>query len=532
MYKVIVVEDEEPIRNILCQIIDWNSFGFDLVFQAGNGQEALDYLSDNDTDLVITDIMMPFVDGIELCRQLKILKPSVKTIILSGYNDFEYAREAIKYNVSHYLLKPITALEFKGTLEIIKKEMDEQFANQKDIRLLKKQYQESRELLKNNFLMNLILGYTKSMNFDNLEKRFNISLSAEHYRMAVIDLEESSNDNGFDRSLLEFAAYNIASDLIKNIRDSIVFIGPDGQLCIIIKYDTELDQVGIQNIINCLEDISYQIKRLFRIDSSIGLSNTCDNVIDLKYAYKDALDALEYKVLEGPNKVIIRSNMNKKPSFTFNHIEDQLDKIEYSIKINDTEALKKTLEYIFSFARFGNIGLDDFKTLLLKMLISVNKIYIDNTENNGIDFDLFNKIFKMNNISEIQEFYFETYKSLAKEIEKERNSEEQRYIIDAKKYIDDNYSDSTLTLDSISTRLFLSSGYFSRLFKKSTGLTFIDYLTEIRMQQAKKLLTGSNMKVYEISVKVGYDDPNYFSYNFKKHVGVTPSVYRKGKTND
>ncbi len=229
MYKVMIVEDEIPIRNIISRIIDWNQLGFDLVYEADNGQVALGYLEENKVDLVITDISMPFMDGLELCRNIRRQLPSTTIIILTGYNDFEYAQTAIELGVSNYLLKPITKVSFNETLTKVKEEMDRKFADQRNLAFLRKQYEKSKEFLINKYLMNLVLGYSHTT-FGESPEELGLDLNADYYMVGVMQLEDDRKKDkefwGEDRPLLEFAIFNLSQELLENMDQNILFSDP------------------------------------------------------------------------------------------------------------------------------------------------------------------------------------------------------------------------------------------------------------------------------------------------------------------
>lgn len=534
MYKVMIVEDEIPIRNIISRIINWNQLGFDLVYEADNGQVALSYLEENQIDLVITDISMPFMDGLELCKNIRKFLPSITIIILTGHNDFNYAQRAIELNVSNYLLKPITKTSFNETLTKVKVDMDKRFANQKDLTFLRKQYEKSKEFLVNKYLMNLILGYSHGSNF-LLPNELGLNLDANFYMVGVMLLEDNLKSEsefwGKDRPLLEFAIYNLTKELLDNINQEIIFFGPGNEICIIIKSNSLPNNDFINSLTVVLEDITTQINKLFHIDATVGLSDSYSNLEELSFAYQDATTALEYQVLEGNEKVILKSNVEKKSSFAFHKIEEQLTRLEYSIKVGDLDSLRKVISYIFSVINYENIDIEGFRTMLLKMTMSIFKAYNDikqvDHQDSVLDYSIFSKVFEINDFNEIKNYYITLCETLSTRIQDMRKTEEQGHVDAAITYIEENYSDPYLGIESLCKKLYLSPGHFSRLFKKTTGETFVDYLTRVRMDQAKNLLANTNEKMYKISRDIGYEDPNYFSYNFKKHVRLTPSEWRK-----
>jgi len=538
MYKVMIVEDEIPIRNIIARIIDWKSLGFELVYQADNGQIGLTYLESHPVDLVITDISMPFMDGLELCKHIRRIKPSMTIVILTGYNEFEYARKAIKLNVSNYLLKPITKNTFTKTLSSIKDEMDEKYANQRNVDFLREQYVKSKDFLKNKYLMNVVLGYRQTT-YDNVEFDLDIDLDGKWFMVGVIDFLDNENAQdgmestvfwGEDRPLLEFAILNLTKELLGKINQNIVFFGPGNKLCFILKSKVALLSDEQNEVIACLEDVTVQIANLFKINATIGLSDAYIDVNELSLAYQDAISALEYRVLEGSERVILKSLVENKRSFAFHKIEEQLIRLEYSIKVGDIDGIKKVIQFIFSVVNYEKINIDGFRTMLLKMTLSIFKAYNDirNLDEKDVilDYSIFSKVFEMNDFNEIKDYYIKLCEKLSSKIQQLRENDQKNHVKDACDFIADNYQDPSLTLEDLCKQLYLSPGHFSRLFKKTTGENFVDYLTKVRMDRAKYLLANTNTKIYEISRSIGYEDPNYFSYNFKKNVHMTPSQWR------
>ncbi len=533
MYRVMIVEDEIPIRNIIARIIDWNKLGFDLVYQADNGQMALTWLEENKADLIITDISMPFMDGLELCRHIRLLSPLTTIVILTGHNEFDYAQKAITLGVSNYLLKPITKDGFTATLEEIKAEMDEKHNAQRDLAFLRKQYHQSKDLLKNKFFINLILGYNQPYYMEHKDI-LDVSIDAPFYAVAAMDvggdLEEENSFWGKDRPLLEFAIYNLTGELLGEIGQDIIFLGPGNQICMIFKLVSEEDGDEIHKIIQCLEQVAEQIETYFKMSATIGFSEIYDKLEDLSFAYEEANVALEYRVLESSERVILKSSVEKKSSMATKKLEEQLVRLEYSIKVGDADAIRKIITYIFSMINYDGLEINEFKTFLMQMGIAIFKAYNDIRRNEDqvvFDYTIFSKIFEISDLTEVQNYFLDLCEDLSNKIKGIREDEDQSHVKEACDYIQNNYQDPMLSLESLCKVLYLSPGHFSRLFKKSMGVNFVDYLTKVRMDQAKYLLANTNQKMYEIANGIGYEDPNYFSYNFKRHTQLTPSQWRK-----
>lgn len=534
MYRVMIVEDEIPIRNIIARIINWQELGYELVYQADNGQMALSWLETEKVDLIITDISMPFMDGLELCRHLKQVAPLTTVVILTGHNEFDYAQKAITLGVSNYLLKPITKVDFTETLQDIRQEMDDKFNAQRDLAFLRRQYHKSKDVLMNKFFINLILGYTQPYYLDQ-DDILDVSTEAPFYAVAAMAIEgEQLEEDAFwgkDRPLLEFAIYNMAQELLASIDQDIIFLGPGNQICMILKRQSSTDSDEKNRIIQCLEQIALQTEELFNMSATVGISDVCHNLDELAFAYGEANAALEYRVLESSEHVIEKSVMEKKSSFAFKKIEEQLVRLEYSIKVGDKAGINKIIPYIFSVINYEKVNLNEFRTFLMQMGIAIFKAYNDIRNDDGsdvfFDYSIFSKVFEISEFNEVQNYFLNLCEELSGKIQIIREDEEQGHVKEACAYIEEHYSDPLLSLEELCKVLYLSPGHFSRLFKKAKGVNFVDYLTKVRMDRAKYLLANTGQKMYEISRDIGYEDPNYFSYNFKKHTQMTPSEWRK-----
>jgi len=534
MYRVMIVEDEIPIRNIIARAIDWQELGLDLVFQADNGQMALAYLETEKVDLIITDISMPFMDGLELCKHIRGQSPLTTVVILTGHNEFDYAQKAIGLGVTDYLLKPVTKESFTQTLSEIKEKMDAKHAAQRDLAFLRKQYYKSKDVLKNKYFTNLILGYTQPYNLDG-EAIIDVSLSAPYYLVATMIMEgEQLEGEGFwgkDRPLLDFAVYNLAAEFLESVDQDIIFLGPGNQICMIFRIEAEEDEAYHQELITCLELIAEQTESLFKMTPTIGMSDVCSGLDEIAYAYEEACVALEYRVLEGSERVILKSTVEKKSPLAMKKLKEELTRLEYSIKVGDKSAIKKIITYVFSVINYEKLDINAFRTFLMEMAIGIFKAYKDikGDEAGGAEFDysIFSRVFEISDFVEVQNYFLKLCEDLSGKIQTIRADEEQGHVKEACTYIDDHYQDPFLTIEEMCKVLYLSPGHFSRLFKKKMGISFVDYLTKLRMDRAKYLLANTGQKMYEISQNIGYEDPNYFSYNFRKNTGMTPSQWRK-----
>ncbi|WP_273319982.1 response regulator [Vallitalea guaymasensis] len=534
MYKIIIVEDEIPVRNAICNIIEWEELGYELVYVSGDGQDALTYIENNQIDVILTDICMPFMDGLELSNEAKKILPTVKIVIITGYNEFEYAHKAVEIGVDHYLLKPITADEFTKMLIEIKNELDNEFSKKRNLLALKKQVETNKDILRDKFLMNLLYNKINSNIIREKVNNLGIKLEGTKYIVAVLqpeNIKEIADSNwDCDYQLLEFAILNICNEVLTNYGQNICILGNDDQLIIFFVNDNQ-DEIEFRDTIDeIMNKIIVCVEKFYSIGMYIGVGDNYAELQDLHFSYKDALNALEYRVLNGSNKIIYKMDVEKTSSFSYHKIDEYLRELEYAIKIGGNKT-DKIIDYIFSIIIFSNVHISQFRTILLKITTTILKAYEDICSGSPndviIDFNQFNEVFGKERIDEVKTYYKKLCKNLSNEINKERIDIKASQMQKAYQFIYNNYQNKSLDINMICNHLNISSSYFSRIFKTETNQTFMQYLTKVRMEKAKDLLINSDYKVYEISEKVGYEDPHYFSYNFKKKTGVKPTQYRK-----
>lgn len=535
MYRVMIVEDEVPVRNAICSIIEWKELGYDLVYAAGDGQDAIDYLETNSVDVILSDICMPFIDGLELSRRAKAIIPTVKIVIFTGYNEFEYAQNAIEIGVSHYLLKPITAEEFKSMLIKVKDELDKEHEEKRDLIKLRMQVKHNKKLLTEKFILNLVTNKISNRLISQKINNLELSIEGTEYRVAILQSENYTDislreewDN--DVHLYDFAVLNICNEiigqsgLIKNV------VSNDGQVIILLSNHNMVSREFNKKIEEVLNNILFYTKKFYNINMFVALGDSYKELKDIHYSYNDALIALEYSVLFGSGKIIYKSDIERRSSCSEKEYDDLLKELEYSIKMGKNDKINKLIDYLFSSTRFSEISINVFRTICLRMTTTIIKAYEDlmdeKSKELNIDFSQFNEVFEKNRLEEVKEYYKKLCVTMANDINKERNNSRLSLINQARDYIYDNYDDINLDINAICEYLNVSSSYFSRLFKKEVNATCIEYITTLRMDKAKELLDNTSMKIYEIAKRIGYENPYYFSYNFKKRTGLKPTQYR------
>lgn len=529
LYKILIVDDEEEIRLGVIKKINWEKYGFKVVGDAQNGVDALEKVNNLQPDIVMTDIRMPFMDGLELGEKIQEIMPSTKIVIFSGCDDFEYAQKAIRINVSEYVLKPINSENLIEILKKLKCKLDEEYDEKRNIEVLQKYYIESMPIMREQFLTAAIEGKIGDINLEEQLNRLGIKFKFNFFAVGVINLDFNTNNTIFkdNYSLLPISAQKILQDIIKNICDFTSFLYLDNVIVIgNLKGEDEL-----KYFINGLNEVCRSFKKIVSGTMVIGLGRLyeCFSKIDL--SYKDAKSALEYKVILGTEKVIYIEDVEPDTSRSLDFNENLERKFVDAIKVGSSTDINNVLDELFNIKSKGVLPINEYRIYGIEVLTSLIKTIksynLNISDIIGENFNDYLYLDSLNSIIEIKEWFKERANKANEAIKNERINSSKILVDKAKKYIKKNFGDYELSVDKMCLVLHLSPAYFSTIFKKETGVSFINYLTDIRMEEAIRLLNTTDSKTSIIGQEVGYLEPNYFSYVFKKKIGVSPTRYRK-----
>lgn len=533
MYKLIVVDDEVEVRQGISQNINWRKYGFRVSGEAENGREALDHIEKEVPDLVITDIKMPVMDGLELSSIMRESFPTVKIVIITGFDDFKYAQQAIKYGVLEYILKPVLPKDIEDLLERLKRQLDEEHEHSEDIKRLKEHYNSSIPIMRDKFLTSLITSKLKETEIESKIRNFGLSLSGKVFMTAVIGIDNNSlksgNFNNEDMELIRFAVYNIAEEIVKKHSSGEVFIYLDHPV-VITSFDFGDNSAGYRRTFNILEEIRQSVEKYLKFTITIGLGNVCNNVGLLGGSYKSALTALDYRLLIGNNKVIFIDDVEPQPKNNIIFDEEKERTLSTAIKFGTEDDVNNAINMLFKDLNASRVSLKDYQVFLLELVASILKISkslrLDASSILNEDDNLMDKIFGSSTSEETIAWIKGICVNLTNSILSMRQDTCKLLLGKAKEYIKKNYSDQEISINKVSSYLHISPSYLSLIFKKETGETFLNYLIGIRLEAAKELLMNTSLKTSEIAERIGYSDPHYFSYFFKRNFGVSPREFR------
>jgi two-component system response regulator YesN len=528
MIKILLVDDEKIIRKGLAKIIEKLDGDFEVIGEAGNGLQALELVRQICPDIVITDIRMPKMDGLQLVQSLEEQYPDIKKIILSGFDDFEYARKAMRFKTSDYLLKPVDEAclheLLKKTSETIRNEIEQRLAAAS----LKDQIGQSQPILRQVFLRALVVeGKYQSLLHDELVQLSavnDIKFNNQAYYVLLICAEHTSDQQGFIVPPAEWLPH--LDGLLTNLIRSSSLI--EGNNLVVICGLPEHDADIISSIFDRLNDAGNQGPDYRFIISS---GQVMQEPAELKKSYDSALLALSQHFYQPQTTIFhydaIANPFNASlPSGVTERFNQQL------ISIFETQNIQKIQPIVCDYmAVIGKYWLNPIEVRRIidescASMRSINPRFRQaHEEVHGDSRRLALELKQITTLDQTGSYLVSFFTTILNQIKKHSGQKDKRIIEVIKNHIQDHYMEE-ITLNSLSQIVYISPNYLSEVFKEQTGESIVDYITRLRIIKAKEMLKDIQVKVYEVCKLVGYEDPAYFSKVFRKVVGVSPTEYR------
>ena len=535
LYSIILVDDEEEVRKSIIKQIDWESAGFQVVGDAENGEDALEKIEVLEPDVVLTDIRMPYMDGLTLAEKIRQRYPSTKVVIFSGYDDFEYAQKAIKLNVTEYILKPVNVEELTSILKRIKSNLDEEIEEKRNVSRLRENYRKSLPIIREQFFNDMVHRRLADDLIESKLREYDIPITgARKWIIAAIDVEKSDDRSKKTLSLHEeeelipISVMQIVREKLKSYcRFSLFQSTAEAGMVVIAALDDDNTTTGL---IDVLGDICKETKRILEVPVTIGIGHSVTGLSKIAGSYQSAVEALGYKAVVGSGITIYINDMEPVCSgkLEFDN-SDESDFIS-AVKFGPDEKIEAVMVRISGKLESARVHYRQQQVYVFGVLNTVIQMIqqydLNLEEILGGELEYLSVIDKLQKREEFGEWLLKTARKMNQAINQERDMTTRQVIQQAKQYIMDNYQNPDLSVEMICRHLHMSPAYFSTMFKKETGQAYIAYLTEIRLNKAVELLNKTDDKTYVIASKVGYQEQNYFSYVFKKKFGVSPTKFR------
>ncbi len=539
--KVFLVEDEYVVREGIKNKIDWEGNGYEFVGEAGDGEQAYARIKKLSPDIVITDIRMPFMDGLELTRLIRESLPDTSVIILSGFGEFEYAKEGIQLGVAEYLLKPINSDDLTAAINRVRDKVINDRQQKSLLRKYELEMGEGNPGERKEFFTYLVSENPRFTEVIEKAKVLSMDLTASVYNMILFKAYATNHE--YDEYSKSVNAVNESVSSLEGRNDGRIRIfdrGLEGQVILCMGDSAEDLEKLMEEITSELSDIckTYDNVRYFG-----GIGCTVERVTELRTTFGRASHAFAHRYLSDKNMFLWDTDIENRDG-----AEEKTD----NISLGDLTPGGFDKARIEVFLKTGNR--------------EETEIFIDEfLDSSGVDMmhsDLIRQYLIMDTFFCVQRFVemlgkgkeeipalessdvlgFDKKQSrdyivsiINKAIELREgvsNSRHKGAVEEAIRYMEENFADPDLSLNSVAAYSNFSPNYMSMVFAQETGQTFVKYLTDFRMNKAKELLRCTSKSGSDISYDVGYKDPHYFSYLFKRTQGMTPTQYRNGHVQD
>lgn len=534
--KVFLVEDEVIIRSGVKKSINWEQEGYEFVGEVSDGELAYPMILKEKPDILITDIRMPFMDGLELSRLVKKELPDIKILILSGYDEFEYAKKAIKIGVTEYLLKPISAAKLTEVLNAVAETIRQENEEKNLLETYFAEMRENTERDKMRLFEKLLMGDLSMGEILEAGERFGMNLGASCYKIVLFKILANLENHVYAEQMVDAcSSVEQAASMMEGVY--VFQRGVEGWAFLL----TAQDEKSMEESAKILyQNLKQAMKNYTQLEYFGGIGSTVPRIRSLKQSFREADRAFAARFVEEANQIISQKEFEK------SQMEEGL-KMQGVVQIGKSrEMLQKFLSNgtreevkAFSDAYISRIEEENIRSTMVRQYVVIDvcivilsfceRISSANRLQEEAE-ELQKMMQKIHSLSEIKKY---VVRLLNEAIELRDAESGRRYsdlIAAAKKEIENHYMTEEISLNTVAISVGMSPSYFSSIFSKEAGKTFVEYLTEVRIEKAKEFLMCSSMKTSEIGYEVGYKDPHYFSYIFKKVQGCSPKEYRaRGK---
>lgn len=517
MYKVLLVDDEKIILNGISRIVNWESCGTELAGTARNGLEAFEFISQSAPDIMISDIRMPGMDGLELAAKVREKYPQIRIILLSGFSEFEYAKAAMQFGVRHYLLKPCNEVQIEEVLKEIVDELQQTEGREQFIENLRYGLEKVMPHVKEQFLKEFVTNKTYgSRDWEYYCKLFDLKVDGLAVRLALFQLE-----GAFEFEHL-FAVKNIAEEiLVRPLLSSTV-----GKHVLILLEDS----CSSEELLQRLGEIRDTFRKYYRIDLTIALSEPGE-MSRTRSLYKQTLECLNHRFYLGEGSLITAGDIQSPADGEHRELALDEEQLLLAVKSGHWEDAEGELDRFFRQLAEGRLDMHTAKSYVIPSYTAVIRL----AGQEGINKYMAKLVYllEMDTLQGILQLFKEVAKEITLKYYEQTRTKHSAIIDKVLDIIGEHLGNPELSLNWVAHRmLYMNADYLGKLFKKETGEKFSNYVIKMRVAKAaEKIARQEDIKIFELAEQLGFgDNPQYFSQVFKKYVGCTPSEYMKSPT--
>jgi two-component system, response regulator YesN len=513
MYKVLLVDDERIITDGMSKVINWESMGTNLIGTARNGIEAFSIIEQKKPDIVISDIKMPGMNGLELVAKVHSVFPEIRFVLLSGFSEFDYAKQAMQYGVKHYLLKPCNENTIMDAVTEICEDLKQIQNREQFIQKMKGTLESVLPYAKEQLLKDYITNHYENKNLEYYQKLFNIDINTPSVRLVLFQLE-----GNFEFEHM-FAIKNIA----EHIFDSYILSCTVGEtILFLLEDDSNYPKLHAQ-----IEKIKKTFYQYYQIDSTVAISDN-GKLSNANKLYNEALDCLTYRFYLGEGGIITKKDISYQN--TSGELEFYFDDQTFCRLMKSGSWIDVNKEIMTFFTHLIDLRLDIniTKSYVIQLFNAMIRLCEPKEMNTYLT--KLTQLLEIDTIQNLRAFFESVAQEITLSFFDQNNNKHSTIINKVIETIHKYIGNQNLSLHWVANEmLYMNADYLGKLFKKETGEKFSNYITRLRIELAISLIEKeSDVKVFEIAEKIGYgENPQYFSQVFKKHTGFTPSEYKR-----
>ncbi len=530
MLNLMLVDDESDVRSRVLNNVDWAQLGYKIVCEAENGKEAYELFEKYVPDVVITDIKMPFMNGLELTEKILSKYPYTKIIILTGFDEFEYAKKGISLQVEDYVLKPISKNELTKILINVKNKIEEEKSLKKNVDDLKGYYKSTYKLVIQRCLENILEGASKS-EIDEWIDYYNLDIRGELFSVLYINIDnEESYEDLETINLKRMSLLRFLDDLKESLALGEYFFYDNSIFIIQSCYEKD-ESFFLKKLDFICNNILQGVSRYLDVTVTIGVGEVVSDSSEIYFSKESALRAYDYKIMLGSNKIIFVNDIEYKNTNPSSMKNIDVRRISTFIRTGQIETFNEYLQKIF--VEIINDKENKHMTLELQifgvLVRIIDELDLSDKKIDELKESVLISISKQESHEEIKRGLL----LLAKRIDllgSVRRKDLRKGIVGkAKEIVASMIKSPELSVELIAEKMHYSPNYLSSTFKKEIGKSLNSYILELRIEEAKELLVNSELKSSDIAMETGFSSSSYFAFSFKKAVGISPREYRKSK---
>lgn len=517
MYNVLLVDDERIIREGLAKKVAWSRYGMALCAQAADGQEGLGKINNEDIHVVITDIKMPGIDGLELIRRTRQIKPDVRFIVLSGYDEFEFAQTAMQYGVRHYLLKPTKSQEIDKILKEVRADLARQEEERSFVEKIKQNMERNLPLIKEQFFRDLIMHKMYTSREMSSYLTF-FAISPESVRTVTLLLFAPAGEQSFERLL---TLQLITRRCLESRGLVLTTIIKEALVAVLREADTN-------ELLDTIEEIKSRFRRFDDQPLTVAVSGSA-GLDAIHTLYKEARNLLKHNFYYGEDSIITREEaLEGRGSYNSSDLHYYIEEACLAIQCGNDQDYQKAMGYFWAELRTQKLSQESICTAIIDLLLTAARYGGYERMNYYIDY--IKRIDETHTLDELEKVIGECCGAVVRWNFEQFNSRKSRLVEKLKSKTRENLARPELTLKWLAqTLVYANVDYLSKLFKRETGETFKHYLTGLRVNEAKSLLLRfPGVPVAEVARRAGFgENARYFCTVFRKCVGQPPAEYRR-----